>query len=65
MLCYSEYATWLIKVQISSGITYGIVLNEELYAHRFQKLIYLHLSTELFHVDFSSIVRRNTDLSFF
>ena len=26
--------------------------------HRFQKLIYLHLFTELFHEDFSPIVKR-------
>ena len=34
--------------QISSGITRGRVLNGELYAHRLQKLIYLHLSTDCF-----------------
>ena len=32
------------------------MLNGELYALRFQKLIYLHLFTELFHEDLSSEV---------
>ena len=43
-----------------SGITRGRMLNGELYAQRLQKLIYLHLSAELFHEDLSSIVRANT-----
>ena len=30
--------------------------------HKFQGLIYLHLFVELFHKDFSSIIRRNTRL---
>ena len=34
--------------QICCGITYGRVLNGELYAPRLQKLIYLHLSTDCF-----------------
>ena len=46
---------------ICSWITLGRVLNVELYARRFQKLIYLHLFTGMFYEDFSSIVRRNTD----
>ena len=29
----------------------------EFYTHRIEKLIYLHLFTELFHEDFSSIIR--------
>ena len=32
------------------------MLNGELYAQRLQKLIYLHLSTDLFHEDVSSLV---------
>ena len=35
-------------IQICSGITRGRVLNGELYAQRFQKLIYLHLFTDCF-----------------
>ena len=35
-------------IQICSGITNGRVLNEELYAERLQKLIYLHLLTGCF-----------------
>ena len=35
-------------VQMYSGITHGRVLNEELYAQRFQKLIYPHLFTDCF-----------------
>ena len=30
-------------IQLCSGVTYGRVLNGELYAQTFQKLIYLHL----------------------
>ena len=41
-------------------ITHGRVFNGQLYACRFQNLIYLCLFTELFHEDFASIVRRNT-----
>ena len=33
-------------IQMCSGITHGRVLNEVLYAHRFHKLIYLHLFTD-------------------
>ena len=33
-------------IQMCSGITRGGVLNEELYAQRFQTLIYLHLFTD-------------------
>ena len=42
-----------------SGITRGRLLNAELYAQRFQKLIYLHLFTDS-HEDFSPIVGTNT-----
>ena len=35
-------------IQICSGITRGRVFNGELYAQRLQKLICLHLSTDLF-----------------
>ena len=44
-----------------SGITsfsYS-VLKGELYAHRVQRLIFLHLITELCHEDISSIIRKN------
>ena len=34
-------------VKIHSGITHGKVLNGEDYAHRIQKLIYVHLLIEL------------------
>ena len=39
---------WIFVIQMYSGITRGRVFNEEHYAHRFQKLIYLHLFTECF-----------------
>ena len=35
-------------IQLCSGITHGRLLNGELYAQRFQKLIYLHLCTDCF-----------------
>ena len=38
------------------GITHGGVLSGKLFAQRFQKLVYLHLFTELFHEDRSSII---------
>ena len=43
-------------IQFCSGITGGRVLNEEFYAQRLQKLIYLDLSTDCFmkiflHID--------------
>ena len=37
-----------LQFGISSGITFGRVLNEELYAQRFQKLMYLQLFTDCF-----------------
>ena len=43
-----------------SGTTRGRVLNGEFYAQRFQKLIYLHLFTDCFHEEFSSIIVTNT-----
>ena len=39
--------------------TNGRVLNEKLYAHGIQKLIFLHIFTELFRKEFSSLVRIN------
>ena len=42
------YNTWWHIIQMCSGITCGRVLNGELYAQRFQKLIYLHLFTDCF-----------------
>ena len=47
-------------MQMCSGITRGRVLNGELYAQRFQKLIYLHLY--MFHEDFSSIIGINSSV---
>ena len=47
-------------LQFKSGITSGKVINGQLYVQRFQKLIYLHLLTELFYKDLSSIIRTNT-----
>ena len=38
------------------------VFKGELYTHRKQKSICLHLYTNMFHEDFSSIAKRNTDL---
>ena len=35
-------------IPICSGITYGRVLNEELYAQSLQKFIYVHLFTDCF-----------------
>ena len=35
-------------IQLCSAITRGRVLNGELYAQRFEKLIYLHLFTDCF-----------------
>ena len=37
-------------IEMCSGITHGRVLNDELYAQRFQKLIYVHLFTYCFMV---------------
>ena len=51
------YSSSTDEIQICSGITRGRVLNGELYAQRLQKLIYLHLSKDCFHEDFSSIDR--------
>ena len=39
--------------ELYSGIANGRVLTVELYAHRNQKSIFLHLFTELFHKDIS------------
>ena len=39
-------------IQTCSGITSGRVLNGDLYAHRLQKLIYLHLQDKLTSVIF-------------
>ena len=50
-------------IHLCSGITCGRVLNGELCAQRFQKLLYLHLFTELFHEDLSSVIRKYTVLS--
>ena len=50
-----------VLCQVSSGITHGRVLKGELYIHRVQKLNYLYSLKELFHEDFSSIVRTNPD----
>ena len=49
---------------MSSGITRGRVFKGELYAHRFQKLINLHLF-RLFHKDFYSIIGTNNPHIFF
>ena len=38
----------IYKIQVCSGITSGKVLNEELYAKRLQKLIYLYSLTGCF-----------------
>ena len=35
-------------IQMCSGITHGRLLKGELYAQKFQKLIYLHLFTDCF-----------------
>ena len=48
-------------VKICSGITRGRVLKGELYTHGIPKLMYLHLRTELFHKDFLSFIRTNTE----
>ena len=48
-------STSVLLVQIHCGITSGRVLKGE------QKLIHVHLFTELFHEDFSSVIQRNTD----
>ena len=39
------------------------MLNRKIYVQNIQKLIYVHLFTEVLHEDFSSIVRRNIDLT--
>ena len=39
-----KFLTCLAIMQMYSGITRGRLLNGVLYAQRFQKLIYLHLS---------------------
>ena len=55
MVCMVKSHLFIIKkslailvIQICSGITGGRVLSGELYAQRFQKLIYLHLLTDCF-----------------
>ena len=49
-------------VELYYGITHGKVLKGGLYTLKIQKIIYLHLFTELFCEDFSSIVGTNPDL---
>ena len=46
--CTHTDDTDYIIIQMCSGITRGRVLSGELYAQRFQKLIYLHLFTDCF-----------------
>ena len=48
------YFIALYIIQLCSGITHGMVLNEDIYAQRFQKLIYLHLFTECFMISHQS-----------
>ena len=54
-------SAFIYTVQITSGNhKCGRVLNGELYAHRFQRLIHLHLFPELFHDNVSSIVKQSS-----
>ena len=48
-ICFTKYVDVVESViQMCSGITCGRMLIGELYAQRFQNLIYLHLFTDCF-----------------
>ena len=48
MINTEDFTLLYFIIQLCSGITHGRVLNGELYAQVFQKLIYLHLFTDCF-----------------
>ena len=62
---FASYGNILTDVTLySSNIFWnhanGRVLNKEFYTCRMERLFFLHLFTELFHEDFSSLIRTNT-----
>ena len=63
---FSEIKHQTFLLELSCDVGYHYILTQEnniniLNAHRIQKLIRLHLFTDLFEKDLPSFIRRNTD----